>query len=182
MASDLFLLIPAAELAPPVNEPITRDNYFAKAFPKAVAVEVREFSFGSTTTVSIGSASAGAGAGKLQFNPLSVAKDVDRLSPSLFAMSTHGTSVSAVQLFVRKAGMAGKPYLAYEFKPVFVTALDWSAASGDDVPTEHVTFMYGALSLGYYTQNPDGTLGQIVKQGWSQVLNKPPTEEILVGY
>jgi type VI secretion system secreted protein Hcp len=183
MAADVFLVIP-----PDKNSQITaelvKDPQFNQTFPNAVAVPVRSFSFGTENVVQIGSASSGAGAGKLHFNSLVVEKAVDRLSPSLLTFSAQGNHFATLQLAVRKAGGAaqgGKPYLVYEFQTVFVTDLQWSGAAGDE-PAEQITFTYGGLTLGYFLQKPDGSLGPLTKQGWSQILNKATGPETLAGF
>ena len=75
---------------------------------------------------------------------------------------------------MRKAGgdpkSAGKPFLVYKFGTVFTTKISWE--SGEDAPTEKITFVYGTLEVEYKTQNPDGTPGPGIPQGWSQITNK----------
>jgi type VI secretion system secreted protein Hcp len=182
MAVDLYLVIPTATGSPPVSADPVSDQYFKTTFPSAAVVEIRAFSVGVENKASIGSASTGAGAGKAVLNELSIEKSVDTLSRSLFALSATGGHLAKMQVYLRNAGAAGgKPYLVYAFNTVFVSKVDWSADS-DDQPTEHVTFAYGALALGYYPQNPDGKLGTAVKTSWSQVTNSEAPPDILAGF
>ena len=188
MPADIFMVIPTA-LAPapiPIHiaaDPV-QDSYFGKNFPNAVAVvELRSFSLSAENPVTIGSTTGGAGAGKARFNPLLVEKAVDRLSPSLFMISASGAHFPTVQIFVRKAGgsapQGAKPYLAYEFSMVYVTQVAWSGGGGDEAPAEQVTFNYGALTLGYYSQTSDGSFDTLTKLGWSQITNMPAKDDAL---
>jgi type VI protein secretion system component Hcp len=123
---------------------------------------------------------------KVKFSALLVEKVVDRLSPSLFVLSARGFHLPTLQIFVRKAGGAapqpGRPYLAYEFSTVFVTAVQWSGGGGDEVPAEQVNLVHGGLALGYYAQKPDGSFDTLVKQTWSQITNAPVAGEVLPGF
>jgi type VI secretion system secreted protein Hcp len=189
MAVDTFLVLPSAAIGTPnvpplVSDPIS-DAYFSQTYakPGAAVVQLRSFSLGMENLVTIGSTSTGAGVGKAKFNELLVEKLVDRLSPTLLVLSASGAHFPTVQIFVRKAGaQSGKPYLAYEFTTVFVTKLQWSGDSGDEVPVEQVTFVYGGLSLGYYPQQPDGSVGKVTKMGWSQVTNSLITADVLTTF
>ena len=186
MAFDTFMVIPAAPTGVPglpqvTPEPV-QDSYFAQV--KAIAVvKLRSFSLSSENPPSIGSTTTATGSGKVRFNPLQVEKSIDRLSPFLFAISASGAHFPSIQLFVRKAGSATtKPYLAYEFSTAFVSRIDWSGSDGDDAPAEQIEFMYGALTLGYYPQQPDGSLGKLVKSGWSEVTNAQTGAETLPNF
>ncbi len=63
---------------------------------------------------------------------------------------------------------------------VAVKSIEWSGATGDDVPTESVVFEFGELFVGYYKQdNTTGVLDTTVKSGsWSK--NKPTVATTLV--
>ena len=101
----------------------------------------------------------------------------------LFALNATGGHLAKMQLFLRKAGVAGgKPYLVYAFNMVFLSKIDWSASSEDDQPIERLTFAYGASGIGYYPQKPDGTLGAAVKTSWSQITNTEAPADILAGF
>ena len=185
MPVDVYLLLPPAPPnLPPLAGDAPKDEYLSRQFPKSVAVPIRDFSFGAQNHVTIGSASSGAGSGKATFNELVVGKAVDQLSPWLFLISGSGGHFPSVQLVVRRAGGTrepAKPYLAYDFQMAYVSEVDWSGAGGEE-PVEQVTFAYGALAVGYYPQKPDGSLGQLTKQGWSQVLNQATGADTLKGF
>ncbi len=52
---------------------------------------------------------------------------------------------------------------------VFIEKMQWS--SGDDAPTEDITFRYGAIQFSYTPQTAGGTSGTQVQTTWSQILN-----------
>jgi type VI protein secretion system component Hcp len=59
---------------------------------------------------------------------------------------------------MRKAGGDPKaaPYLRYTFETVFVTKINWGG-SGDDIPSEHVTFQFGQVAIKYQPQTQGGS-------------------------
>jgi type VI secretion system secreted protein Hcp len=176
MSFDAFLVIPTGS-GPAISGETVTDKYFASAFGKAAVIALSSFDFSAENPTTIGSASGGAGAGKAKFNELAITKKVDKSSPGLFAALATGGHFGSVQLYLRRSGADGKPYLAYEFQLVSVTKVDWTGSDGDDAPSEAVTFVYGALQVAYKTQNPDGSLGSATKTSWSQVTNSPATTD-----
>lgn len=138
-------------------------------------LEVSDYSFDIEQVLNIGSQSSGAGAGKVTFNPFSITKKVDNLSPVLYQMCCAGKPFQTVVLALRKSGgadssvSAGKDYLVYMFKLVAVRTVSWS--QGDEGPVETVTFEYGALDISYSIQNPDGSLAAPIFAGWNRVKN-----------
>ena len=181
MADDIFLVLPKDNKNLQIPADTGKDPYASQAFPGGgVLVPVRGFSFGTEHSMQIGSMTGGAGAGKAEFKPLVVEKAVDGLSPSLFTMCAQGGHFATMQLALRRAGAArdGKPYLVYEFQMVYVSGVQWTEDAGDGEPLEQLTFAYGALAVGYTSQKADGSSGPVVKQGWSQVLNKPAPETL----
>ena len=182
MVVDMYLVIPPATGNPPISADPVTDQYFKATFPNASVVEIRQFSVGAENATSVGSAATEAGTGKAVLKELIIEKSVDTMSRSLFAMNATGGHLARMQLYMRKAGVAGKPYLVYGFNMVFLSKIDWSVSSGDEQPIERLTFAYGALALGYYPQKPDGTLGTAVKTSWSQVTNTEAPPDILAGF
>ena|ERR1043166_7004684 len=149
----------------------TKDEYFSKL----KAFELKDWSFEVTNKSTIGSATGGAGSGKAEFAEFNITKTTDTASPNFFRNCVAGAHYKEVILAMRKAGgdpkSAGTPFLVYKFGTVFTTKVSWE--SGEDAPTEKITFVYGTLQVEYQTQNPDGTKGGSPKvQGWSQITNK----------
>ncbi len=169
MAIDAFLRFtkPGSAIA---VEGETQDKTFSKS---PAAFELQKWSFGASNTATISSATGGAGAGKAEFDAFTVTKTVDKASPLLFLTSCLGGHYEGVTLSLRKSGGsqsdAGTPYIVWEFKLVFIEKIQWS--SGDDAPTEDITFRYGAIQFSYTPQLAGGTQGTQVQTTWSQILN-----------
>ena len=77
-------------------------------------------------------------AGKIVFNPFSITRKIDALSPTLFHNAAAGVAFETVDLIEHRAGKDGDraAFVAWQFKLVAVRGA-W--ASGDDRPSETVT-------------------------------------------
>jgi type VI secretion system secreted protein Hcp len=148
----------------------TKDEYFTTFN----AFELKDWSFEVTNKSTIGSATGGAGSGKAEFAEFNITKNTDTASPSFFKNCVAGAHYKKVTLAMRKSGgdpnAAGKPFLIYKFGTVFTTKVSWE--SGEDAPTEKITFVYGTLEVEYMAQKPDGTPDAGKFAGWSQISNK----------
>ncbi len=80
-----------------------------------------------------------------------------------------GTHFPNASVSIRKAGGEQLEFLKYEFDQIFVTGVQWSGGAGDAVPTEVVSFAYGAVTMTYTPQNADGTAGAPILASWDQV-------------
>ena len=98
-------------------------------------------------------------------------------SPVLFHLLVTGQHMKTVTFELRKAGSAGpgtpKPVVlaAITLSMVFVTHLEQSVSAGDDSPTEVVHFAYGAMSMAFNQQSPQGTTTPGPSVSWNQVTN-----------
>ena len=143
----------------------------AGATPKGL-FEVEDFSFDIEQTLNIGSQSSGAGAGKVTFNPFSITRKIDQLSPILFERACSGTPFQRVGLGARKSAggnTSGIIYLTFIFKLVAVKTMSY--AYDDESPKETVTFEYGAVQITYAKQKPDGGIEKQFPAGWNRVRN-----------
>jgi len=141
--------------------------------------EVEDYSFDIEQTLNIGSQSSGAGAGKVTFNPFSVTRKIDKLSPRFFEMACSGTAFESVTLALRKSvgagaggeNVSGMIFLRFDFKLVAVKTISW--AHDDESPKETVTFEYGGLQVRYAQQAGSGDLSRmdLAKGGWNRVKN-----------
>jgi type VI secretion system secreted protein Hcp len=156
----------------------TNRNAAVSIKPDALAIAVKEFSFGSENMTTISSASTGAGAGKAKLNNLVIKKNIDGTSPKLFQALATGSSYNDATLTVRKQGTTGAGYYVLRFTMVFITKINVSG-SGDEPPMEEITLTYGAVEETVTPTDPTGTAGKPVIGSWSQVTNsadvKPPT-------
>jgi type VI secretion system secreted protein Hcp len=173
MAIDAFLQFTKAGLATEIAGE-TQDKIFKKPKEGPAAFEIQQWSFGAANQSTIGSATMGAGGGKASFEPFTVTKNVDRATPYLFTTCCAGGHYPELTLWVRKTGSsptaAGDWYLQWKFKMAFVSKVAWS--NGDPLPTEEVTFVYGAIKFDYREQSMKGDFPDPERySSWSQVLN-----------
>jgi len=179
MAFDSFLYFQGASAKSAtsfVPQGETTDPQFSPYF----AFEIKSFNFSAQNNVTIGSATQGAGAGKVVLEKFKFQKTIDSGSVTLFTACASGKHFPAAVLVLRKAGgvsAAGQSnpcYLVYKFLFCYIDTISWSGSSGDDVPTEDVSFAYGAMSIQYMMQSTTGQLtGTPYQHQWSQVMNKP---------
>ena len=135
--------------------------------------EIEDFSFDIEQTLNIGSQSTGAGAGKVTFNPFSITRKVDIISPQLFQQACSGTPFEHVALALPRSaggrGSADQIYLVFNFKLVAVKTISWSY--DDESPKENVSFEYGGLQVKYAGQEPSGKPKPPIIAGWNRVKN-----------
>ena len=172
MAIDSFLYFDKPSSGPEIVGEST-DAYWKTQNKKPF--ELNSYGFGVENIATIGSKSGGAGAGKANFEVFEITKSVDKASVKLFESCCMGVHFPSVFLALRRAGgeaESAKPYLTFAFKFVFLNSVKWSG-SGDDPPEESISFAYGAMTIKYHPQKPDGTMDTTAEIGlWSQVLNK----------
>jgi type VI secretion system Hcp family effector len=151
----------AAGLVDPFRDGVDQRAFFAI---DSWAMDVEQ-------TLNIGSQSTGAGAGKVTFNPFSITRRIDALSPTLFHNTAAGVPFETVDLLEHRAGKDGNraAFVAWQFKLVAVKTVTW--ASDDDRPTETISFEYGGLSIRYVPQSAAGQLQPPVQTGWDRVRN-----------
>ena len=172
MAFDIFLKLesPAGKaLSPAELKGETTDKAFAGA------IQINSFSFGVENQITIGSASGGAGTGKAAFKELEITKHVDSVSPALFKALCMGAHFGDAWLYIRKAGAVkgatAQAYITIRLKMMFVTNIEFTGSSDDDLPGEKVTFKYGAMEISYKPQDATGKAGAEIKAMWSQIKN-----------
>jgi type VI secretion system secreted protein Hcp len=165
-ATDYFLKVePSSGDQPIIGESLDRE--YAKT------VQLDSFSFSAENTATIGSATSGAGAGKAQFNELTVTKAVDSTTPQFFQRLAQGRHFASLEIIARNAGATGQAAVPvrYLFQTVFVKSQEQSGDTGNDKPTEKLTFVYGALAQAAQKQTPTGTLGTFSFGNWSIMTN-----------
>ena len=92
-----------------------------------------------------------------------ITKQVDRASPSLFASAATGTSIPTAVITVRKAGRGQQEFMTVTLSNVVVSSVAQAGASGDQGPTESVTFNFSSVLIVYTPQNADGSAGDPIK-------------------
>src|SRR5258708_3686378 len=171
MAADIFIYFDK----PPQGLEVkgeTQDDDFSKKF----AFELKDWSVELTNKSTVGSGTQGFGSGKCEFGEFNITKVTDLASPNFFRNCCSGAVYPNVTLAMRKAGGksagSGLPFITYTFTNVYTTKISWE--SGDDAPTEKITFVYGRLAVEYAQQKPTGEPGTRTSTGWDQLLNKSP--------
>jgi type VI secretion system secreted protein Hcp len=145
----------------PVKEILdTKTNQFIK---------VSSYSSDVEQTLNIGSQSAGAGAGKMTFNPFSIKRTTDTLTPVLFQNAAAGTHFKTVEIFFVNA--QNFISVRHTYKLVGIKTISWSAESGEPGLMETVSFEYGALIITINQQGSDGRLSNVFQGGWNRVKN-----------
>ena len=90
---------------------------------------------------------------KVRLKEISVTKKHDKASAALFQHAASGKHISTGLITVRKAGGTPIEYLTIKLKDLAVSSVQ-TAASGDEGPTEQISFVYGKLEVEYKPQNP----------------------------
>jgi type VI secretion system Hcp family effector len=124
--------------------------------PGSPTIDVLAFSWSVSNTFT-GSHGGGGGAGKANFQDLSVTKLIDKASPLLAKACATGQHIQTVILNLnRPGGPKGAPYMQYKLDDVFVTSVS-HGGSGDNKPTENVSFAYGSIKQTYTTADGSET-------------------------
>jgi len=141
-----------------------------------LAVPISQFQFEIQNVTNIGSATSGAGAGKVQFQPVTIERPVDRASPLLFQMCASGQHFQQVQLLVAKTGGQGPAagqeaaFLVYTLSLVFIQNISWSFTTGGNV-METLNLEAGSIGVKFL----DTSTGAVANGNWDQVSNTAVT-------
>ena len=109
------------------------------------------------------------GAGKASVEDISITKYIDKATPKLFESLATGKHIAEAKIVVRNAGGNPVEYLKYTLKDIMVSSYSTGGSSGDDRPTESISFNYGKIEIEYTELNPDGTPGKVTVRGWDPV-------------
>lgn len=130
-------------------------------------ITVESFSFDIEQTLNIGSQSTGAGAGKITFNPFSITRFPDVMSPHLLVQCCSGTPFKIVTLTVTPSG-ANQPVATYQLGLAAIKTISTGGSQHSGLlPTEVVTFEYGSLQVVFH----DTTTNQAARGSWDRVHN-----------
>ena len=167
MAFDSFLIVrnPSGQ----TYRTETADSVFGRYN----TLQVNSFSLGIRNNVSIGG--SGAGTGKAAFDQLVINKGNSPNSPNFIQACAQGILIPRLTLLLRKSG--GTPTsltsitTIYSFGTVYVTSVEDQGSSGEDVPSESITFAFGEFAYHQYTTLNSGAAGPAYKSSWSQIKN-----------
>lgn len=135
-------------------------------FPKTI--EVLDWSWGLTTTIS--PTNTGSGAGKSKPQPFTFVSHTGSASPKLFLACAKGTHIKTATLSARKSG-ARVAYLTIEMQNVYVSSYQVAPAPTDATPLDVARLAFGAVTITYTPQNPDGSQGSKVTAAFDFIKN-----------
>ncbi len=121
-------------------------------------IQVLSWSWGAANVSSV-SGTGGSGAGKVDMSDVSMMLNFDKSTPKFFKSVCAGTHIASGTLSAIKAGGNGKPYLKVDFKEIFVTGLQMSAAG--EVPAVSLSFTYDEIKIDYSAQDEKGNLASV---------------------
>lgn len=134
------------------------------------AHDVLGYAFGMSNSATI--YSGGGGTGKVQFQDLTVTKWLNKGSPTLRLYCANGHHIPQVILTIRKAGAEPIEFWEIKLTDVIVTSVVSGASTGEDKPSEELTFNYAKVEWSYTETDPKGGSGGSIKTGWDIAANK----------
>ncbi len=135
-------------------------------------IEIFSFSNGASNPSSV-AFGTGSGAGKVDLSSISLQKQLDISSPYLFEYCCSGNHAKTGNMLVRESTGATttQTYFQYDMAEVFIDSVSWGGAAGGGKPSESLSVSCKTLSVTYWPQNSDGTLGSKIVKGWNQTTN-----------
>jgi type VI protein secretion system component Hcp len=135
---------------------------------------VNTLSYNAEQTLNIGSSTSGAGAGKVAFNPFSIHKNVDALSPFLFLQMSEGVPYNQINFFFLSDVGNGtyQTRMIVQLGLAAIQSIQVSASTGGNLVNELVQFEYGEIQTSIYLPNATGGLSHSITSGWDRVYNK----------
>ena len=135
-------------------------------------IEIFSFSNGASNPSSV-AFGTGSGAGKVDLSSLSLQKQLDVSSPTLFLNCCNGSHIAKGSMIVREStgGDTTQIYYQYDMTEVFVDSISWGGAAGGGKPSESLSLSAKSLQVTYWPQDSTGKLGDKVVNGWNVSLN-----------
>jgi type VI secretion system secreted protein Hcp len=135
-------------------------------------IEIFSFSNGASNPSSV-SFGTGSGAGKVDLSSISLQKQLDKASPSLFLACCKGTHIATGSMFVRESTGSDNPqiFFQYDMKEVFIDSISWGGAAGGGKPSESLSVSFKSIEITYWPQDTTGKLGDKIPAGWDVSTN-----------
>ncbi len=113
-----------------------------------VSAPFESYSF-SVANIGSQASGSGAGAGKVTFNPFSITREIDKVSPVLFKACITGQLIAKVTLELLPAGQKGtaSPFLVVVLKDVFVSTISEAGNVHGGVPLEEIVFSFRSFQV-----------------------------------
>jgi type VI secretion system secreted protein Hcp len=118
-------------------------------------IQVLSWSWGAANVSSV-SGTGGSGAGKVDLSDFNMMLNFDKATPKFFKTICKGTHIATGEFNAVKSGTDGKPYLKVDFKEIFITSLQMSAAG--EVPAVSLSFTYNEIKIDYSMQDEKGNV------------------------
>src|SRR5579859_4373087 len=136
-------------------------------------IELFSYSLGASNPTSV-SFGTGSGAGKVDISSLSMQTQVAMQTPKLFLFCCSGQHVAKGKLTVREAGGGDKPleYFTLDMEECFIDSVSWGGAAGGGKPSESISMSFKKITVTYWPQKADGSLGDKIPVGWDVSVNK----------
>jgi type VI secretion system secreted protein Hcp len=137
-------------------------------------IELHSWSFGATNH-SASAHGSGMGTGKAEFAPITIQKTVDKASPKLFLNCCQGSHIKTASLQVKEStgGKTTETYLQYDLEKVKVDSITWGGQGATpEKPSEQISLSFQKITVSYWPQKPDGTLGAKIPAGWDVSKNE----------
>lgn len=159
----------AVEMYLKFEEPDNPGESKVKGFEKWI--QIYSFSLGASNPSSVGTGT-GAGSGKVSFSSLSIQKEVDSATATLFMNCCKGTHFQKAKLVIREAGGESPvDFLTFEMQLVFVDNISWGGAQGGGKPSESVSLSCAEIKMIYWSQDEKGGKGEKKEGGWNIQTN-----------
>ncbi|HTW60781.1 MAG TPA: type VI secretion system tube protein Hcp [Terracidiphilus sp.] len=132
-------------------------------------IQILSWSWGAANVSSV-SGTGGSGSGKVDCSDVSMMLNFDKSTPKFFKAICAGSHITTGTLSAIKAGSDGKPYLKVDFKELFVTGLQMSAAG--EVPAVSLSMTYNEIKIDYSAQDEKGNLASTGPVTFNTKANK----------
>lgn len=113
----------------------------------------------------------GSGAGRVTISELSITKNADKSSPTLFLLCCNGKHIPSGTLTVRKAGGEALEYEVIQLEDILITGFNTSGGGAEKL-VESVSLSCKRVGIVYTPQAEDGTGGAAVGHGWDVGANE----------
>ncbi len=122
-------------------------------------IDVYSFSLG-LSNMGAGHTGGGSGAGKADITDISLSKQVDKSSATLYKFCYQGKHIKKGSVVFRKAGGENPvEYLKYDMDEVFITSIQTSDSSGGGIANESLSLNFSKIKMTYKMQEDTGSEG-----------------------
>lgn len=141
---------------------------------KQDCILVNTLSYNATQTLNIGGSTGGTGARGVTFDPFSIHKNVDALSPFLFLQMSEGTAYRQINFFFLSDAGNGtfQTRMIVQLGFAAIQSIQVSASTGGNLINELVQIEYGGIQTSVYLQTATGGLTNSITSGWNRVRNR----------